>query len=103
MSDQNGNPQSRGNSFIPGFIAGAITGAIFAYVVMQEDARDMIVGKAREAGNKAMDATGDLRNLYNRGRDVVESARSDISAAIDEVQSTSEQLRDNLTRRASQL
>lgn len=79
MNDQqsnNGSPPPRGNGFIGGFVAGAIAGAILAYVILEEDARDMIVGKAREAGNRAIDATGDLRELYQRGRDVVESARS---------------------------
>lgn len=80
MNEQqsNGSARPRGNGFIGGFIAGAIAGAILAYVIVQEDARDMIVGKAREAGNRAMDATGDLRELYQRGRDVVDSARSNM-------------------------
>lgn len=59
--------------FVSGFIVGAIAGAILAYAVMQEDARDLIVGKAKEAGNFAMDATGDLRDLYNRGKNVMDS------------------------------
>ena len=80
MNEQqnNGSARPRGNGFIGGFVAGAIAGAILAYVIVQEDARDMIVGKAREAGNRAMDATGDLRELYQRGRDVVDSARSNM-------------------------
>jgi hypothetical protein len=72
----NGSARPRGNGFIGGFVAGAIAGAILVYVIVQEDARDLIVGKAREAGNRAVDATGDLRDLYQRGRDVVDSARS---------------------------
>ena len=105
MNEQNsnGSAQPRGNNgFIGGFVAGAIAGAILAYVVMQEDARDLIVGKAREAQNMAMDATDDLRDLYKRGKDVVDSARSNISAAVDEVQSATENLRDDLTRKASE-
>jgi hypothetical protein len=78
QQSNNGSAQPRGNGFIGGFVAGAIAGAILAYVILQEDARDMIVGKAREAGNRAMDATGDLRELYQRGRDVVDSARSNM-------------------------
>ena len=49
-----------------------------------------------------MDASGDLRDLYKRGKDVVDSARSNISAAVDEVHSASENLRDDLTRKASE-
>ena len=56
MSEQNSNGKARGNNgFVGGFVAGAIAGAILAYVVMQEDARDLIVGKAREAQNMAME------------------------------------------------
>lgn len=74
----NGSPRQRGNGFIGGFVAGAIAGAILAYVLLQEDARDLIVGKAREAGNMAKDATGDLRDLYERGKNVVDSARANV-------------------------
>ncbi len=76
---QSGGGSPRGNGFLGGFVAGAIIGVLLAYVIMQEDARDLIVGKAREAGNRAMDATGDLRDLYQRGRDVVDSARSNMA------------------------
>ncbi len=100
--NQNGSAQPRGNGFIGGFVVGAIAGAILAYVVMQEDARDLIVGKAREAGNMAMDATDDLRDLYKRGKDVVDAARSNVSSAVDEVQSVADSLRDDLTRKASE-
>jgi hypothetical protein len=70
MNEQNSNGKARGNNgFIGGFVAGAIAGAILAYVVMQEDARDLIVGKAREAQHMARDASDDLRDLYKRGKD----------------------------------
>lgn len=90
MNEQqnNGSAQPRKNGFLGGFVAGAIIGVLLAYVIMQEDARDLIVGKAREAGNRAMDATGDLRDLYQRGRDVVDSARS--NAADDVTRNASE-------------
>ena len=103
MNEQNSNGKARGNNgFIGGFVAGAIAGAILAYVVMQEDARDLIVGKAREAQHMARDASDDLRDLYKRGKDVVDSARSNVSAAVDEAQSESNNLRDDLTRKASE-
>ena len=80
MNEQrSGGASPRGNGFLGGFVTGAIIGVLLAYVIMQEDARDLIVGKAREAGNRAMDATGDLRDLYQRGRDVVDSARSNMA------------------------
>ena len=79
------NPSDRpqpnsGGSFAGGFVAGIIVGALIAYVLLQEDARDLLIGKAREAGNYAIDATEDLRanagEIYARGKSVVESART---------------------------
>jgi len=105
----------RGSGFFAGFIVGGLVGAALAYFITQEDARDAIVGKAREAGNFAMDATGDLRgrvsdvatniqasaaDLYERGKTVVEGARSNINAAVDEGQTTATQMRDDLSRQS---
>jgi hypothetical protein len=99
--DQNG----KGGGFFSGFIIGAVAGGVIAYLMMQEDARDVIVGKAREAGNFAMDATGDLRtrasDLYERGKNVVENARSNINAAVDEGQTSADKIRDDLSRQSS--
>jgi hypothetical protein len=105
-----------GGGFFAGFILGALAGGVIAYIITQEEARDMIVGKAREASNFAMDASGDLRgrvagvatnlqanaaDLYNRGKTVVDNARGNINAAIDEAQTTKEQLREDLSRQSS--
>lgn len=99
MSEDN-----KGGGFFAGFIVGALAGAALAYVITQEEARDLIVGKAREAGNFAMDATGDLRanaaDLYERGRTVVENARTNVNAAVDEGQTTAHQMRDDLSRQS---
>lgn len=99
MSDDN-----KGGGFFAGFIVGALAGAALAYFITQEEARDLIVGKAREAGNFAMDATGDLRanaaDLYERGRTVVENARTNVNAAVDEGQTTAHQMRDDLSRQS---
>lgn len=98
-------PGGSGGGFGAGFIVGAIAGAAIAYFLTQEDARDLIVGKAREAGNLAMDATGDLRtkagDLYERGKNVVENARSNINAAVDEGQASADKIRDDLSRQPS--
>lgn len=95
----------KGGGFFAGFIVGAIAGGVIAYLLTQEDARDLIVGKAREASNYAMDATGDLRSkatdLYERGKNVVENARSNITAAVDEGQTSADQIRDDLSRQSS--
>jgi hypothetical protein len=98
MSDE-----GKGGGFFAGFLFGALAGAVLAYVITQEEARDLIVGKAREAGNFAMDATGDLRDLYARGKSVVDNARTNINAAVDEGQATADQLRKDLSQQSQHL
>lgn len=104
-----------GGGFLAGFLIGAVAGAVAAAFLTQEEARDRLAGKAREAGSFAMGATDDLREkvsgvtsqwqssvseLYERGRQVVESARSNIDAAVAEGQASAEELRDELERKA---
>jgi gas vesicle protein len=104
-----------GGGFFAGLLIGAVAGAAAAVIVTQEEARDRIAGKAREAGDFAMDATGDLRekvtgvttawqsgvsDLYERGRQVVESARSNVDAAVTEGQNAAQETRDELQRKA---
>ncbi|HZZ65302.1 MAG TPA: YtxH domain-containing protein [Candidatus Baltobacteraceae bacterium] len=116
MNNEPGTPQPGGGSgFFTGLVIGVLAGAALAYFIMQEEARDAIVGKAREAANSAMDATGDLRgrvadvagtlqenaaDLYARGKNVVDSARSNVNAAVDEGQATAGRVRDELSQEA---
>lgn len=88
--------ENRGG-FIGGFVVGALVGGAVAAVVTREETRDMFIGKAREASNFAADATSDL---YERGRHVVENARSNFGAAVDEGVSRAEQIREELSRKA---
>ncbi len=109
------NEEHRGGGFLAGFLVGAIVGGAVAALLSQEDARDLLVGKAREAGNLAMDASGDLRGrvtdvaagwqgnaaeLYERGKQIVESARANFDAAVDEGTRTADTLREQLERKA---
>ena len=109
------NENSSGGGFFAGFLIGAIAGGALAVFLTQEETRDLLVGKAREASNFAMDATGDLRgkvndvttqfqsgttDLYERGRQVVENARSNFNAAVDEGVQSADQLREELQRKA---
>jgi hypothetical protein len=84
MNDENGG----GNGFFAGFVLGLIAGGAVALLLTQEETRDLLVGKAREAGNLAIDASGDLResaaDLYERGRTIVENARATIGDAANE-------------------
>jgi len=92
----------RGSGFFGGFLIGATIGAAIAIALTREDARDLLVGKAKEASNFAKDASEDLRgkvsdvrdrvadaaaqwqanasDLYERGRQVVDSARTGYGA-----------------------
>ena len=107
--------ENRGGGFFAGFLLGAIVGGAVAVLLTQEETRDLLVGKAREAGNFAVDATGDLRgrvtdvasqwqdsaaDLYERGRQVVENARSNVDAAVSEGTDTADRTRDELQRKA---
>ncbi len=82
--------ESGGSSggFFAGFVLGAVVGGAVAVLLTQEETRDLLVGKAREAGNLAMDASGDLRgryaDLYERGRTIVENARATMGDAADQ-------------------
>jgi gas vesicle protein len=104
-----------GGGFFTGFLIGAVIGGAAAVLLTQEEARDRLAGKAREAGNFAMGATGDIRGkvndvtsqwqssvseLYERGRQVVESARSNLDAAVAEGRSAAEETADELQRKA---
>lgn len=84
MSDDD----SGGSGFFAGFVLGTIVGGAVAVLLTQEETRDLLVGKAREAGNLAMDASGDLRgryaDLYERGRTIVENARATMGDAADQ-------------------
>jgi gas vesicle protein len=92
------NDNSGGSGFFAGLLVGAIAGGAVALLLTQEETRDLLVGKAREAGNLAMDASGDLRgrfndvasqwqgsaaDLYERGRSIVDNARSENGEAAE--------------------
>jgi gas vesicle protein len=106
-----------GGGFFAGFLIGAVVGGAAAVFLAQDETRDRLAGKAREAGDFAMGATGDLRGkvndvtsqwqssvseLYERGRQVVESARANIDAAVAEGRATADQTRDDLQRKAQE-
>ncbi len=110
-----GKRDGGGGGFFAGFLVGAIVGGAAAVLLTQEETRDLLAGKAREASNLAMDKTGDLRGkvsdvtsqwqssvseLYERGRQVVENARASLDAAVAEGQATAEETREELQRKA---
>jgi gas vesicle protein len=112
-----GKGNGGGGGFFAGFLIGAIVGGAAAVLLTQEETRDRLAGKARDAGNFAMDATGDLRDkvsdvtsqwqssvsdLYERGRQVVESARANIDAAVAEGRAAANETADELQQKAEE-
>ena len=110
-----GKDNGGGGGFFAGFLIGAVVGGAAAVLLAQEETRDLLVGKAREASNYAKDTSGDLRgkvgdatsqwqasasDLYERGKQVVESARATIDAVVEEARTSAEQTRDELQRKA---
>lgn len=99
MGNRNG-----GGGFFAGFLIGAVAGAAAAAFLTQDDARERLAGKAREAGEKMGDVTSQwqssVSDLYERGRQVVERARSNIDAAVVEGQTTAQTTHDDLQRKA---
>jgi len=123
------NGKGGGGGFVAGLLVGVLVGGAAAVLLSQEEMRDTLIGKAREAGNFAMDATGDLRgkvddlsgkigdlsgkvgeataqwqtsasDLYARGKDIVDNARSNFDGAVNEGKQTAQQMRDDLGSRA---
>lgn len=107
----------KGGGFFAGFLIGSIVGGAAAVLLTQEETRDLLVGKAREAGNLAKDASDDLRgkvggvatqwqanaaDLYERGKTIVDSARASVDAAVEAGQNSAEQAREDLTRQSEE-
>jgi gas vesicle protein len=83
MSEERGG----GAGFITGFVLGALAGAALAMILAPqtgEDTRDLLVAKAREAGERARDTAGDASDLLARGRQIVADAKARIDAAVTE-------------------
>jgi gas vesicle protein len=82
VADQRGGP-----GFVTGLAIGALAGAALAMVLAPqtgEDTRDLLVAKAREAGERARDTADDASDLLARGRRVVAEARARIDDAVAE-------------------
>ncbi|GAC1476524.1 MAG: hypothetical protein PVSMB8_04610 [Vulcanimicrobiaceae bacterium] len=74
-------------------------GAVLAVVLAPqsgEDTRDLLLAKAREAGERARDTAGDAGDLLARGRSIVADAKARIDGAIAEGKDAAEQQRSTL-------
>jgi gas vesicle protein len=112
-----GRGNGGGGGFFAGFLIGALVGGTAAVLLAQEETRSRLAGTAREAGNLAMGATGDLRGkmndvttqwqssvseLYERGRRVVESARANVDASLLEGRAAAYETANELQRKAEE-
>jgi gas vesicle protein len=94
MSKGNG-----GGGIFAGFLIGAVVGGAAAVLLTQEDARDRLAGKAREAAGKSQWQSS-VSELYERGRQVVENARANLDAAVAEGRSSAQEIHEELERKA---
>ena len=85
--------------FVFGLAIGALAGATLAMILAPqsgEDTRDLLVAKAREAGERARDTAGDAGDLLARGRRIVADAKARIDGAVAEGKDAAERQRSTL-------
>jgi gas vesicle protein len=85
--------------FVTGFAVGALAGAVLAVILAPqsgEDTRDLLVAKAREAGERARDTAGDAGDLLARGRRIVADAKARIDGAVADGKDAAERQRSTL-------
>ncbi|HEX3550446.1 MAG TPA: YtxH domain-containing protein [Candidatus Elarobacter sp.] len=87
MSEERTGSGGPFGGFAAGLAVGALAGAALAIVLAPqsgEDTRDLLVAKAREAGERARDTAGDASDLISRGRRIVAEAKARIDDAVSE-------------------
>jgi gas vesicle protein len=102
MADEKGGGAS---GFVTGLVIGALAGAALAMILAPaagEDTRDLLVAKAREAGERARDTAGDAGDLLARGRDLVADAKTRLDGAIAEGKDAASRQRSTLENEASE-
>ena len=94
-----------GGGFVAGLLIGVIAGAALAMILAPatgEETRDLLVAKAREAGERARDTAGDAGDLLSRGRTIVAEAKTRIDGAIAEGKEAAARQRGTLENEASE-
>jgi gas vesicle protein len=87
------------SAFVAGLALGALGGATLAMILAPqtgEETRDVLLAKAREAGERARDTAADASDLLARGRDIVADAKLRIDAAVIEGKDAAARQRDTL-------
>ena len=91
--------------FVAGLAIGGLAGAALAFILAPqsgEDTRDLLVAKAREAGERARDTAGDAGDLLERGRRIVADAKARIDGAITEGKDAAAQQRTTLENESTE-
>jgi gas vesicle protein len=101
VSDEQRSGEGGGSfgGFVTGLAIGTLAGAVLAMILAPqsgEDTRDLLVAKAREAGERARDSAGDAGDLLARGRQIVAEAKARIDGAIIEGKDAAAQQRTTL-------
>jgi gas vesicle protein len=96
---------SGGPGFMAGLFIGVLAGAALAMILAPttgEETRDLLVAKAREAGERARDTAGDAGDLLARGRTIVADAKTRIDGAIAEGKEAASRQRSTLENETSE-
>ena len=99
--EQNSAPSGGGGGFVLGLVLGLAAGAALAMILAPqtgEDTRDLLLAKAREAGERARDTAGDANDLLARGRQIVADAKTRIDAAVSDGKDAAARQRADLER-----
>jgi gas vesicle protein len=99
VSEERENGGGSLGGFVAGLAIGTVAGAVLAMILAPqsgEDTRDLLVAKAREAGERARDTAGDAGDLLARGRQIVAEAKARIDGAITEGKDAAAQQRTTL-------
>jgi len=104
MSDERSGGAGIGG-FIAGLAIGTLAGVTLAMILAPqsgEDTRDLLVAKAREAGERARDTAGDASDLLARGRQIVADAKARIDGAIAEGKDAASRQRSTLENESNE-
>jgi gas vesicle protein len=91
-TEDHGRSTERGGGFLTGLLLGGLGGVVLAMLATPqsgEHTRDLLVAKAREAADRARDTAADAggiipESIVERGRSILDAARSRIEGAITE-------------------
>lgn len=91
--------------FVTGLAIGVLAGVTLAMILAPqsgEDTRDLLVAKAREAGERARDTAGDAGDLLARGRQIVAEAKARIDGAVAEGKDAASRQRSTLENESNE-